>query len=115
MKTEKTNVEGMCYIWAYPKTDWEIKSELRGVDGDMSKIVPFKYSITSNDSNWRDDSVKVHEFPVTGVVPEGVDLVKAAVETLREEIARVQAETKKKVDELEEKIKNLALIEYVPE
>ena len=115
MKTAKTNVEGTCYIWAYPKTDYEISTELDAVAGDMTKVIPFKYVITSNSANWRDDAVLVHEFPVTGMVPAGVDLVKAAVETLRTEIQRVQKEAADKVLELEEKIKNLALIEYQPE
>jgi hypothetical protein len=115
MKTKSTIVEGTNYIWAFPKTDWEIGQELKDVDGDMTKIVPFKYQITASDCNWRDDSVLVHEFTTVGVVPAGIDLVKAAVKTLRAEIEQVQADAAKKVSELEEKIKTLALIEYQPD
>lgn len=115
MKTKRTTVEGVNYIWAYPKTNWEIEQDLQEVDGDMTKVVPFNYQITSNSANWRDDSVLVHEFPVVGNVPAGIDLVKAAVKTLQAEIAQVQAEAEAKVAELNEKIKNLALIEYRPD
>lgn len=113
MKTKKTNVEGTCYVWAVPKTDYQISQEIAEVGRE--NVIPFKYSITSSETNWREEAVLVHEFPVTGVVPEGVDLVKAAVETLREEIIRVQKEAEAKVAELQEKINNLALIEYKPE
>jgi len=115
MKTRKTSVEGTAYIWAYPNTDWEIEQDLKEAGDNKLTVEPFKYQITSNASNWRDESVLVHEFPVVGNVPEGIDLVKAAVKTLRAEIEEVQAEAAKKVSALEEKIKNLALIEYQPD
>ena len=113
MKTAKTNVEGKCYIWAIPKTDWEIKQDLEKME--RSKVVPFRYIIKSSSSDYRDEAVMVHEFDVLGTVPEGVDLITAAVKTLREEIIRVRKEADDRIGELEVKIKNLALIEYRPE
>lgn len=115
MKTVKTKVEGTGYIWAIPKSDYEIRNELADVDGDASKVVPFTYIIKSHDSDYRDGAVMVHEFDIVAQVPEGVDLIKAAVATMRDEIVKLQSETKKKVDELEKKIRDLALIEYQPE
>lgn len=115
MKTEKTKVEGTCYIWAMPKSDWQIQQDLKEVDNDMAKVMPFQYKITTGSTNYNDDAVLVGEFDVVGTVPEGVDLVKAAVETLRDKIAEAKKEYEKTVADLEEKIKNLALIEYQPE
>lgn len=115
MKTMREQVDGKCYVWAFPKTDWELQQEIDARDGNMAGIMPFKYEITTSSSNWRDDSVLVCDFAVSTWVPEGVDLVKAAISTLRDEISRVQEEADKKIAELQEKINNLALIEFKPE
>jgi len=114
MKTEKTTVSGKCYIWALPMTDYQVKLALEEVDGDMEKVTPFKYEITASCSNWHDGAVRVCEFDVVGTVPEGIDLVKQAVETLRDEIIKVRKDADDKIADLEEQIKNLALIEYKP-
>ncbi len=115
MKTEKTNVEGTCYIWALPKSDWEIEQDLKEAANDMTKVIPFKYRITASDINYTSGAVKVCDFPVTGQVPEGIDLVTAAVQTLREKIIEIRRERDKEIAEIEEQIKALALIEFLPD
>lgn len=115
MKTEKTKVEGTMYIWAYPKTEWELSQELKEAgEGMEHTVLPFKYRITSSDTNYSQGTVLVADFEVVGTVPEGVDLVKAAIKTLRAEIEEARKEYEKKKVELEEQIGKLALIEYQP-
>lgn len=115
MKTRREEVTGTCFVWAYPKTEWELSREVEANGGLYDGIMPFKYEITATSSNWRDDSVLVHEFSVACHVPAGIDLVQAAVDTLRAEITRVYAEADKKAEELQKKIDQLALIEFKPE
>ena len=112
MKTKQTRVEGTAYIFAVPKTEYTLKRELDEVNGDASKVMPFEYEIRSFNSHFRDDAVLVHEFSIVGTVPEGIDLVVAAVETLRAEIVKVRTEADKRVAEIEKKIRNLALLTY---
>ena len=114
MKTTNEVVKGIAYIWAVPKTEWALKREVELNDGVMDGICPFTYDITDSKSDWRNNTVLVHEFDIAGVVPAGIDLVLKAVETLRDKIVEIQAEADKKVAELEEQIKNLALIEFQP-
>lgn len=113
MKTKRTKVEGTCYIWALPKTDWETQQEIDKVG--IENVVPFNYKITAHSTHYAIGAVKICEFDVIGTVPEGVDLIQAAVKTLREEIDEVQKEAKQKVDELNERIRKLAMITYQPE
>ena len=114
MKTERTNVGGTCYIWAVPKSDYQLQQEVKD-EGDAVKVIPFKYVIRTSSTHWQTDAVLVHEFPVTGTVPEGVDLIKAAVQTMHDEIIRIRKEADKSIAELEERISKLALLEYTPE
>jgi len=113
MQTKRTKVEGTCYIWALPKSDWQIEQDIE--EHGVENVIPFRYVITANSAHYQTGAVKVHEFDVLGTVPEGVDLIKAAVKTMREEIAEIQKEAAKKVADLEEQIKHLALITYQPD
>ena len=115
MKTVKTPVDGVCYIWAIPMSEWELKSALEEAGGIMKRVTPFKYIITTNNSHYANNAVRVCEFNVMGMVPGGIDLVKKAVETLRDEILRVRKEADDAIVELEVQIRNLALITYQPE
>jgi len=114
MKTTTEVVKGKAYIWAIPKGEYVLKKEVEENDGVLEGISPFTYLITNSSSDWRDNTVLVHEFDIAGVVPSGIDLVLKAVETLRDKIAVIVAEADKEVKALEDQIKNLALIEYKP-
>ena len=106
MKTETTLVTGTVYVFATPKTEYEIANLEAGE-------LPFKYEIKSYDY-CDEDSVRVCEFPITGTVPAGIDLTMMAIEGFREQIVEVQKIADQKIERLEEKIKALLLITYQP-
>lgn len=108
MKTEKTKVDGHMYVFAVPKPTYELEA-LEPED------LPYTYTMRSFDYAGDDDAVAVHDFPVSGEVPAGIDIVMKAIEGLRERIKTVESEAAAEVIVLEKKIKALALIEYKPE
>jgi hypothetical protein len=76
--------------------------------------LPFTYELKTYD--YGDEScVRIHDFPISGMVPEGIDITVKAIENLKEKITAVQQEAKKEVKNLEDRIKALALIEYKPD
>ena len=116
MKTKQTKVEGKCYIWANPKTKWEIEQDLKELgEGNEDKLIPFAYSLSSNKSSYHDSAVRVHEFDVVGTVPPGIDLVAAAIKTLRTKVDDARKEFEIREADLETQIRSLALITYQPE
>lgn len=112
MRTKEEVVSTTGYVWARPKSDHMIKLELADVDGDVSKVMPFEYEVTTCSSHWSEQAVQIHEFPIEALVPEGIDLMRAAVTTMQEEIARIRKEADDKIDELQDRINKLALIEH---
>ena len=106
MRTEVTIVRGTAYVFATPKTEYEIQNLEEGE-------LPFRYEIKSYDY-CNEDSVRVCEFPITGTVPAGIDLTMMAIEGFREQIVEVQKVADQKIEMLEEKIKALLLITYQP-
>jgi len=114
VKTTQCEVRGTAYIWAVPKSEWKLQREVEENDGSMLGICPFQYEITDSDTNWRPTAVRVADFGIVGTVPPGIDLVLKAVETLRNKIVTIQAEADKEIAQVEEQIRNLALLEYKP-
>ena len=49
------------------------------------------------------------------VVPEGINLVEAAIKTLRSEQERIRAEAHEQIEKLEARVKELGLITYEPQ
>lgn len=107
MKTELTTVNGTMYVYAIPKTEYEIEK----LDDNE---LPFSYVLRSFDFHSDDDAVRVCEFPCTGVVPAGIDLVMQAITGMKERQLEIQKEADRKISRLETRIKALALIEYKP-
>lgn len=107
MKTEETVVTGNMYVFAVPKTEYEIG---RLESGEL----PFRYTLKSYDYEGG-DSVRVCEFPVTGIVPAGIDITMKAIEGFREQIIEVQKDADRQIEVLEDKIKALLLITYQPD
>lgn len=105
MKTKLEKVTGKAQVWALPTMSYEMaKYDNR----------PFHYIISTSKS-YRTGAVKVHEFDVETVVPEGIDLVMAAVKTLEDRIQEVRAEKEKEIEELLDEIKKLRLLEHKPD
>ena len=114
MKTVQCEVRSTAYIWAVPKNEYTLKREVEENDGSMLGVCPFQYEITDSETNWRSTAVRVADFGIVGTVPPGIDLVLKAVETLRDKIVTIQAEADKEIAQVEEQIRNLALLEYKP-
>ena len=107
MKTERTKVEGNMFVFAVAKSDYELENLN---PGDL----PFSYKLKSYDYG-DENAVRVHEFPVTGTIPSGIDITLKCIENLREQIEAIETKAKKDVAGLEKRIKALALIEYKPD
>jgi len=105
MKTEREKIVGMAAVWALPRTDWEIEQSENGR--------AFKYCIKT-DTAWQDGAVKVCEFDAEAWIPEGLDLVAKAIETMQEKINKIEANAKKEVEDLMSQIASLQLIELQP-
>lgn len=100
--TKKTEVTADISIWAVPKYNAE-------ADDD-----PFNYELFAGGKPWRSGAVKVNTIPVTLMVPEGLNLIQKAIETLKEAQDEVRTEADEKVAELEKRIGEFTLLEYTP-
>ncbi len=104
MKTKRTEIERTLYVFATMKSAYELENIK---SGDL----PYNYEIKSFD--WGgESSVRLHEFSVTTVVPEGIDITMKCIENLKELIVKTEQETVAKVAELEKRIRAISLIEY---
>lgn len=103
MKTEITTLKQMLQVWAIPLTVWEIKQS--------PEKLPFSYEVKTN-KPWEEGAVKIHETEISIVIPGGIDITKAAIETLKEAQKEVKLKAEKKVTELTERINSLLMLEY---
>lgn len=99
MKTKETVVTQTLNVYAVPDSNIELG---------------FTFCLKEH-SHWDDDAVKIYEQSVTVTVPDGIDLVAAAIDTLKERKEKLVAETYKKKMRLEEKIQALMTLEHKPE
>lgn len=103
MLTKQTDVVGQISIWAVPKSNPEPGEE------------PFEYELYSEyASPWKQGAVKVNTLAVTLTVPAGLNLIQKAVETLKEAQDELRKECVEKVEKLEDRIKELALLTHQP-
>lgn len=103
MKTETTKVTETLQIWAIPQSDYWRENH--------PDELPFRYAIKTH-SPYEDGAVKVCEQEVTLWVPEGVDLLEKAIETLQGEIKEEKIRHKDRVDQLQKQINSLLLLEH---
>lgn len=106
MKTEETRVDGAMYVFATAKSSYELDNLEPGE-------LPFTYELKSYDYG-DENCVRVHEIPVTGLVPAGIDITIACIKNLEEKIEALEKECAKEVEKLRVRIKALALIEFKP-
>lgn len=104
MKTKAEAVTQTLYLWAIPHSEWH--RENYPDDG------LFKYEISDSSSQWRKGSVMLLEQEVTINVPEGIDLVEKAVETLKAEQVKVRNDAKAAVEDIQKQINNLLLLTH---
>jgi len=101
MKTKLQAVTGNVSIWAVPRYTVEEGSS------------PFEYKFYTNDDKpWRDGAVNVITHEITLDVPEGVDLIAKAVETLEAAKAKVYETYLRETRELDQQIEKFVLLSY---
>jgi len=106
MKTERTEVTETLEVWAIPKSSWVMEND--------PNQLPFRYEARIGKA-YQDGAVKLYEEKISLYVPEGIDLLEKAVETLQDEMKNVRKETKERLEDLQDQVNKLLLIEYKPE
>jgi len=104
--TEETTCKGEVSVFARPN---------RNYDPETPESPSFTYELKEGRHHWDRKAVLVVTHEVELGVPAGVNLVAAAVATLRESIEEKKRELAKEISELEDEISKLALITYEPE
>ena len=107
MLTKSDHVTSVISVWAVPLSDWEISELEEGA-------LPFKYESHITTKPWKQGAVKVTEHNVTLSVPEGVNLLEKAIETLEEAIEDRKKQYHTDVAEINQRIQELLLLTYVP-
>lgn len=104
MKTKAETHEQEIHVWAVPRTITEKNAR------------PFSYDLWINDSgHWCTDAVFVCSSVVKVSIPDGIDLIEKAVETLKQQASDIRTEANSKVAKIEKRISGLLLIEHQPE
>lgn len=106
MKTECETINRTVYVYAQAKSKYQLESLEPGE-------LPFDYIVKGYD--YGDEScVRITEVPVAITIPAGIDITVECIKNLQEKIDAVRKQAEKDIKELEERIRNLALIEYRP-
>ena len=103
--TEKSEHTGEVSIFATPN---------KWYDPEEEGSLPFEYEFRGGTSHWNSKAVLVVTHEVTLPIPEGINLVQKAVETLHAKIAEKRADLAAEIAELEEQISKLSLLTYEP-
>ena len=106
MKTETTTLEQTLEVWAIPVSKWRREN--------FPDDAPFNYEVRTSKA-WSEGAVKIHEADVKIVIPGGIDITKAAIETLREAQKEVRLEADQKVSDLADRINELLMLEHKPD
>jgi len=95
IKTSKTPIDFTIYTWAVPNA--------YAAEGEF----PFTYEVGISSTHWREGSIMVAEFDLQVTVPEGVDLLMQALETLDLKEESVQHKYNEDMKEIREQRQNL--------
>jgi hypothetical protein len=106
MTTTQRDVASEVSVWAIPEKDW--------VDGEWKMTGKWEYSLQTG-SVYTKGAVKLYTQKVTLTVPEGIDMLNKAIDTIREEITSIRAETHKEIAELEATITQLLMLTHQKE
>jgi len=107
MKTIRENLQATVYVFAKPKTEWELS---RSEPNEL----PWKYEVKAYD--YGDEScVRIMEHEILVPIPAGIDVTTECIANLKEKINAIEKQAKADIDDLHERIRALALIEYKPE
>ena len=110
MKTHNIRWKQDLDVWATPMSAHRA-AKLHEED---PTALPFDFEVRVG-SPWRTGAVRLHTFlDMPWVLPDGLDLLTAAIRTLREEQKTTLEEADKKVAELEEQIKIMLRLTHDP-
>ena len=107
MRTKETPFTQKLNVWAVPRGVYEIEQN--------PNIDPFKFSVSTDNSNWETGAVNVYSTEVTITVPAGIDLTQKAVETLEEALKQREADHYLTMQNIRQQISNLLLLTHRPE
>ena len=96
MKTNRTPVTGDVSIWAVPRSEWEQEHS--------EDKKPFSLSLYANGRPYTNGAVKLVTEEVTVLLPDGIDMVGKAIETLRERRKEIQEQHEREVEEINRQI-----------
>jgi hypothetical protein len=106
MKSVAQTVSGKVHVWAIPKNP-----DYDDMDGG-----PFKYEITSSGSyHWKTGAVCILDHDIVVDVPEGIDLISKAFDTLNAAKVQAQVDYNQRIMELDKQIHQLLMLTHQPE
>lgn len=104
MFTKAEAVNATVQIWAIPRQSWQSKDE-----------PPFKYQVYCGTTPYQDGAVKVADVPVTVHVPEGINLLQAAMETLEDAKVKARQTYIDQCAKIDKQMEGLRQLTYQPE
>jgi hypothetical protein len=107
MKSTPATIKAKVYVFAEPKTKYQLENLEPGE-------LAYRYVVKSYDFG-NEDSVRLLEHEIEVAVPGGIDITSACIQNLKERIDAIEKDAKKEIEDLEQRILDLALIEYRPE
>ncbi len=107
-KTKETVVKGDIQVWAIPRTAWEMEQS------EEKEPAPFKFTLRTS-APYQDGAVKLNTQEIMVILPGGIDLLTAALSTLKEQMEVERKTCDSRIAELQKQVDALALIEYIPE
>lgn len=107
MKTKQENLRTTVYVYAQAKSKYQIEQMKPGE-------LPWEYRV--KDFDYGDESsVRIMEHEILIPIPADIDVTTKCIENLKEKINAVQKQAEEDIQDLNDRIRNLALIEYRPE
>jgi len=98
MKSTKISVEGSIYVWAWPKNP-----DYDDMEGGM-----WHFELQHSGSyHWRTGAICIYEQKAVVHVPEGIDLLAKAVETVEAKMAQAKVDYDVKIVELQRELNGL--------
>ena len=111
IKTKDSTIYGTVNVWAIPKPSYVIEVARNTQEEGFS---PFDYEIRT-DTCWQNGAVKLFEKEISLKLPAGIDLLHAALTTLKDQKKEILVEAEERCSLIDKQIQELALLEYVPE
>lgn len=107
MKTKQETLRTTVFVYAHAKSKYEIENL-------KPDELPWEYRV--KDFDYGDESsVRIMEHEILIPIPDGIDITSQCIMNLREKIVAVEKQAKADIQDLNDRIRNLALIEYKPD